>query len=477
MKKAVGNPSSPSRRSLLGAGVGTFALSLLGCGGDIGIAGIGSGGTGSFSSGPIRGFGSILLGDIHYDETGADLFDDAGHVMDASRLRLGMVVEVSGAPVTTTSTGERRAAAHTIAMRSEIKGPVTTIDAGNGRFVVLGQEIRVAPSTVFGGDLVGGLQALEPEQVVEVFGLIQDSGRYTATRVAPGRDQPAHYKLRGIISELDPSAQTLRIAGARISWAGVLPSGGQLAEGGFVRAELATQPDADGAWRALDIRVTAALTATLPGNGDEVELEGHVARVAPAGSTFVLLGMTVAYGSARFENGSASGLAPGVRVEVEGRMSADGTVLVASEVDLTPYDDEFDIEGMVTSVSPANLTFVVHGVTLDYSQARFADGTASDLVLGALVEVEARVAADGVTLMATEIQFDDEQEVELKGPVTAVSHAARTFVIQGVTVDYSQARFEDGVASELAPGVAIEAVGQMSRDGTVLLASEVKLDR
>ena len=72
MIASTSRPSSLSRRHLLAGGISTAVLSLLGCGGG-GVAGVGTGGTGSFASGPIRGFGSIVVGGVHYDEAGAQI--------------------------------------------------------------------------------------------------------------------------------------------------------------------------------------------------------------------------------------------------------------------------------------------------------------------------------------------------------------------------------------------------------------------
>ena len=77
------NASTPtqsllSRRSLLAGAAASVAASLLGCGGGDGLAGVGTGGTGSFSSGPIRGFGSIVVNGVRYDEASAQVVGDAG---------------------------------------------------------------------------------------------------------------------------------------------------------------------------------------------------------------------------------------------------------------------------------------------------------------------------------------------------------------------------------------------------------------
>ena len=66
-------PSLPTfwaRRHLLAGTAAAAALGLLGCGGGGGagisdsLAGVGSGGTGSFAGGPIRGFGCVIINNV-----------------------------------------------------------------------------------------------------------------------------------------------------------------------------------------------------------------------------------------------------------------------------------------------------------------------------------------------------------------------------------------------------------------------------
>ncbi len=60
------------RRTLLLGMVGTM-VQLSGCGGGgSDVAGLSSGGTGSFTSGTISGLGSIIVNGIRYDDTNAN---------------------------------------------------------------------------------------------------------------------------------------------------------------------------------------------------------------------------------------------------------------------------------------------------------------------------------------------------------------------------------------------------------------------
>lgn len=476
-----------TRRRLLGGSVASATLVLMGCGsgsssdqpgilpGD-GSAGIGTGGTGSFSgsfaSGPIRGFGSIIVGSVHYDEAGAQILGDDGQPASAADLRLGMTIDVSGSEVARDAGGRQRARASSIHVRSEIEGPVTAVDIAASTFTVLGQVVRVTASTVFDDDLRGGLAALRVGQVVEVHGLLQGDGRYTATRI-DDEDDTGPWKLRGRVSEHDGRARRLRIGTTTISYADLADDFPDLAEGRYVRVEFDITPDAGGTWNARRLDVFHSAIRTPAAGGVKAEIEGYITSFSGP-TRFAVNGIEVDASGARW---LPAGLGLGVRVEIEGTLGEDG-VLIAREVEIDDDDDEFEIEGSIASVFPGNQTFVVLGVTVDYSGARFSHGTASGLAPGVRVEVEGRLAGDGTTLVASKVEFDDDtdDEYEIEGVITSVSPGSQTFVVAGITVDYAGARFFGGTAAQLQPGIRVEVEGALAGDGRTLVASEVEFD-
>ncbi len=99
------HPNTPhlSRRQAMLALIGTALLPA--CGGGTDVAGVSSGGTGSFTSGTITGLGSVIVNGIRYeyDDTVSVTID--GTPSTAAALQLGMVVRIQGsaitAPVTT----------------------------------------------------------------------------------------------------------------------------------------------------------------------------------------------------------------------------------------------------------------------------------------------------------------------------------------------------------------------------------------
>jgi hypothetical protein len=402
MGSSLQAPSSLSRRSLLAGGTAGLAFTLLGCGGGgISIAGVGTGGTGSFSSGPIRGFGSVLVNDVHYDEATARIVDDAGAALGGADLRLGMVADVSGSDITTTGVGQRRATAVSIHVRSEIEGPVSTIDLVNGTFSVLGQQVRVVASTVFDDDLHGGIASLVPGQIVEVYGILQIAGQYIATRIDDKGPAPTHYKLRGVVSGLDTTARTFFIGATLVSYVDITGAVPGLANGQYARLELETTSDASGAWHALRIDVAGSAIGVPATGSVEVEIEGCITALTSS-ARFQVNGIPV---DANTVATLPWGLSIGQRVEVEGVLSAG--VLIASSVEIEDDDDEFEIDGVVTRVDSGTNHFVVRNVTVDYAGARFEDGTAAQLAPGVKVEVKGRLSGDGTTLVAVLVEFGD----------------------------------------------------------------------
>ena len=370
------------------------ALSLAGCGGgsDGGstVAGVTSGGTGSFSTGSITGFGSIIVGAIRFDDSKAssilDIDDDNTDLR--GQLKLGMVVRVKGKPKIGTS-----ADAETIEVRSELLGPVSRVDATT--LTVLGQTVNVTATTFF-GDGLAGLASLAPNDLVEVHGFVDAvNNAITATRIE--RKTPASvkaFKLQGHVRAL--TSTTFQIGDLVISFAAPidLPGSLVLSNGLLVRVRLETTPGV-GTRKARKIRAVELEVQ----NRDEAEVEGTITAFTSS-SQFSVNGLAVDATGATVP----PGLKPGDRVEVEGTLVKG--VLVAKKVELEDQNDplKFELNGTVSSLTAT--TFVVRGVTVDYSTTKeFSNGTATNLGDAVRVEVKGVVSAGGTRLKATRISF------------------------------------------------------------------------
>lgn len=369
-----------------------------GGGGGGGSGGIDTGGTGSFSAGPISGFGSVIVNGVRFDDSKASFSDDDDDAVSSSSLKLGMMVEIEAGHITPGTTDTLGASTATsINVVSEIKGPVEVVGAGT--LTVLGQAVTVTAGTVLEEGL--SLDAIAVGDVLEVFGFSQAGGQITATRIEKEDAGTSSFKLRGFIANLDGMARTFTIGAARISYAGI-SSPPVLANGSFVRVRLNTTKNAGGLWVATRLETRRAID-----NGDEAEVEGVITAYSGVGTNFELNGLPVNASGAQFEDGSTANLAVGVRVEVEG--SVQNGVLVAKKVEFRDNNErEIELHGTVSSFNPTSKSFQVRGVKVTYTDAtRFDDGTAANLGgVNVNVEVRGQLSADGSTIAAERIKFE-----------------------------------------------------------------------
>lgn len=459
------------RLCLAGALLGGAAV-LSACGGGDSVAGVGTGGTGAFSVGAIRGLGSIVVNGVRYDDSVATITDDSGASGSSEQLQLGVTVEVQGDDIVTPAVGLPTSTARSVTFRSEIKGPISAIDSVAGTLTVLGQSVQVGPSTVFDLNLPNGLSSLSVGGLVEVYGFVDANGVYQATRLE-GEASPSVYKIRGPISDVSTAAKTFRIGLATINYSAINLNAA-LVNGQTVRVELAISPNGQGQWVATRLNSATTLGSAASGKAT-VELEGLVTQINSARS-FVVNGVTV---DASAVSNFPAGVAVGVPVEVKGRL--DNGVLVARKVEVEDDEDrEFEIKGNIAALDTTAQTFQIRGMLIDYSNAIFDNGSASNLSADVRVEIKGQLNASGTVVQATKVEFkglDDRgssDSFEVKGAVEGLNTSTNTFVVRGITVSYSTARFDDGVAADLSNGDVVEVKGTVV--GGVLQATEVDFE-
>ncbi len=397
----------PEWRAAVAAGIAIgSAVLLAACGGGGGDAAPSAGtatpqAATSYSQGVISGFGSVIVGGVHFDDSLAAVRDDDGNSRNRSELKLGMMVEIDAGPVD-------RAAGSAQAMQirwgSEIVGPVGAIDAAASTVQVLGQTVLVTTSTLFDDSLAGGLTALVPGRVVEVHGILDPAnGRVVATRIE-AEDAAAAYRLRGAVANLDTVARTFTINGELISYAG-LPAGlvpPSLGNGQVVRVLLQTTR-VGSAWVATALRGGLRLP-------DAAHREAHVEGVITvftSTASFQVNGLAVDASQASFPDGTA-GIVLGARVEVEGTVS--NGVLVASKVEIqerrTMGHRALELRGELGNLNVGDKTFALRGVTVWYGgTVEFRGGTETALANGRRVEVQGVLSGDRTRLEARRIEF------------------------------------------------------------------------
>jgi hypothetical protein len=382
---------SSGRWALRGLAAWLVVLLVMACGG-----GVGTGGTGAFASGPITGFGSIIVEGVHFDESAARIEgdDDAGR--DRSELRLGTMVEVQS--------GEIRdgvATASQVRIVSALIGSVDSVAAD--ALVVNGQTVRVNAGTVFDDRFAGGIAAITVGRVVEVYGFVSPApAEIVATRIEP-KDGATAFKFRGVVAALNTQARTFDIGNQHFIYAASVSGASDLRDGAFLRVMVGVQRDAQGRW------IVSALGTTGPEGGDRDQAKARgVITSFTSNANFAVGGFTVDASAAQIEGGP---LAAGLQVEVEGRLQAG--VLIASSVDVENSDqpDELELRGTIATIDTAAKVFTISGRSERVSYARndivYDKGTAADLASGRRVRAFGQLSADGTVVDATLIRFDD----------------------------------------------------------------------
>jgi len=431
-KAGLALTASGVRRRLLAASLALATATLLSaCGGGGDVAGVGTGGTGSFSVGTVTGFGSVFVNGVRYEDNGTRLVDDDGTVKvlgsGDNPLKVGMVVEVTGS---VDDSGTVRTATQ-IAYGAEIKGPLTAVDAVAGTFTVFGITVRTTATTVY--DNFGGVAALSTGNVVEVHGQPDTNGRIVATYVEREATSVAafvaddgEYRLRGAVAGLSGSspAYTFTLRGVAIRTDANTDFDGTPVNGASVSVRLNPTPQGDGRYLAERLKRRSA-SYDDASSAAEGEVEGYVSGFAGAASAFRVAGYPVRLASSVvYEDGVATDLKNGIRVEAKGRIN--NGVLVVTKLEFESRDDdddgddddvsggsqEFEFKGTAACVSCAGTSgsFTVKGVTVSYDAGtEFRDGLSRATLDGKMVEVEsvAEVTSTGTTYRATRIEIDD----------------------------------------------------------------------
>ena len=390
-----------------------IAALVAGCGGgsDSGVGGGGTGSPLSFSQGPITGFGSIIVNGVHFDDAPATVVDDDGNTL-ANTQALRLGTVVD---VQGGAIADDAATASAIHVHVDLVGPVTTAyNATTGRLAVLGQPVRVLSTTALDG-FSGGAAAIAVGGTVAVSSLYDTAtGVYVATRIDPAPNAP-RFAIRGTPSAIDTTADTFTIGGVVFSYGNVAPPT-TFAAGDLLRAVLATSRDSHGRW------------------------------------------VVTAFGQAR---------------------------------PTLPDGRRGGVQGVVSSATDAT-HFVVNGVAVDASRATVTP-TGATIGVQARVEVQGTVTA-GV-LVATSVRVDakddgdddddngntggngDQGRFEIDGPVLALDTAHQTLTMRGpTTVNYATATFAGGgMIADLAVGKRIEVRGNLSPDGSQVIATQIKL--
>lgn len=450
-------------------------LSACGGGGSGGATYTGPGVSPSTYSGPITGFGSVVVNGTRFSTVGSTLVDDEGATVDLSKLRLGMTVRVTGSADDALLSGS----AAKLEVVHGTRGVVTavSIDAGSttlGTITVLGQTIKVDGTTAYHGVTgLSGLAALN-SPAVEIYGYLRADGSLLATLVEV--KTITAFSVTGKVSSLNVSANTFQLGSLKVTYS----SGsvvGTLVDGARVKIKAGTGALAGGTLNASSVQVLGAGWALGSTDGGVVIKVKGVVDAAPVGGVLTLSGTQVDVSKAVIEGGGA--IVAGQFIEIKGSWNSASNMLTATKVELegareTRIGGRNELYGVVSSLT--GNTMVVNGVKVDLSSAVFSRGSMTQLSVGSYVEVKGNLVGD--TLKATKVELKSGGDAvgttyEQFG-VVADFASLSNFKLNGITVDASKATVENGSPAAISNGTYLEIKGSQNASG-VFVASKIEV--
>ncbi len=367
-------------------------LLLTSCGGGSNVAsnGVGSGGTGSYTSGPVSGLGSIIVNGVRYDVSRATVQDDEDTVgFGQSSLQLGMLVDVQGSSITAGGSGQTdTATATSVKVTSDFIGKVTSVTTSGATvtsIAVLGRNVQIDSKTVFSAAITAG-------DYVSVYGLVSASG-YTATRIDKLSAAPGFYKASGVVRNLNTSLQQFDLGATSFIYTSA-PAG--LRNGALVRVWwLRPSAPSTGPIFLTKLRMASAAVS----NSNAARFKGLIGELTDQ-KHFVVNGVTVDASALNL-----TGLTEGKRLDIKGKMV--NGVLVATQVNEETQTDidarEVELHGSASAISSSQMT--VRGVVVSYDTLVLRDGPVGD---GQCVEVRGTSFNSSNQLVATEISIESD---------------------------------------------------------------------
>lgn len=343
-------------------------------------------------TGVITGFGSVYVNGVKYETDAAEAEDGGicttsmpmtcsvpvtveGQKGSMDDLDIGMVITLEGHVNEDGTTG---VATH-ISYSDELEGVVSAVNIaadGTGTLTVMGQTVKVSATTTFESkvDAVTAMNLIVSGNIVEVSGYSDGTGTIVATRVEVKKaawEAGDEIEVKGVISELNET-EGPGMSSTKTFMLGMLMVHYFVEDTTTVEHKLAN---------GLYVKVTST--------------EPPVNNMLKASK---------------------------VEIEGDGKKGVDGE-----------EGDEFELEGVVSTVSSAS-EFVLNGqIVLINNDTEFENGSAAAITVDTKLEVEGTLNADG-KLVAEEIEFRHESSIEIQAALQAIDTTAGTITVLGQTV-------------------------------------------
>ncbi|MEB4591013.1 DUF5666 domain-containing protein [Candidatus Thiothrix sp. Deng01] len=341
-------------------------------------------------------------------------------------LALGMLLSACGAGVLQLATGG-------IGGTGISSGSITAF----GSIFVNGVEYDVGQATFTrNGMAAGGQGDYSVGEYVTVKGTVNPDGvTGTATEVTFSSE------LNGTVTGVSTDNVSIQVLGQAVRTNALTVLSGFKQLTGLLAGnvvEVSGVRDAQGVLVASNIRLDQ-------GNyqpGETQELKGSVLQVDALHSTVLIGGLSVDYSGAALIGFPAGAPEAGQYVRVRSVRAVDGARLVASELELQSASHQFaegnrmELEGVITRFVSVN-DFAVNSIpVVANAGTQFEHGSATQLALDALVEVDGQINANGA-IVAEEVSIKESVSSgidELSGNITAINPSAQEFTLAGVAI-------------------------------------------
>lgn len=443
-------------------------LSGCGSGGDGGAGSTTSSATGTaVASGTVTDFGSVYVNGKKFETTGASFIVD-GLSGSQSDLRKGMTVSVIGSV-----TGDQRSAV-SVRQRDAVEGLVQSVAADGLSLVVMGQTVLVDNTTLIDnnipGQSVGNLVA--GTDFVEVNGHIRPNGVIQATFIEKKLAGIVTPEVRGFVRNHNSGAQTFQIGNLTVNYGAALIND-MPNPAGHAWNDLLVEAKGTQFTPGPNVQTQGTLVATkvepenqgVGNNVDEFEVEGFVTQVLGAGSFFIGNTRVQTSANTEFRGGTIDEIIVGAKLSAEGRL-ANG-ILTAKHV---KFHESVRLEGNIASINSGAGTLTLAGlpgITVTVNSQTNGISSLNDLSVGGHVRVRGRL--NGSTgMVATRVeQRSASDDVDLQGPVQAVSNPNLT--ILGVPVNTS------GISEDEFKGLNDQPIGRAAFFNAVKVNTLVKM--
>lgn len=332
-------------QSFLIAVLGVLLL-LSSCGGGGGIAGIDGSGekpqTQVSITGPISGFGSVIVNGVHYNTDNAKIYV-RGELAQEMELNVGDYVLVVGE---INENGE--GVAREVHYQPRVSGLIDWVDIDRNRLAVMGQTIQLVEDTTYSSDIMPrNIEGFKVGQSVTVSGSVDADNVIRATRIQMNRDN-ADFEVLGAIERLSKETFIFYVDDLKVDYSNVPGANFQVREGKVVTVKGSVL--ADGALVATEINFE--LDYRKLHSVDNVELTGFVKNLSGFGEFMIDTLPIKVDQNTQFVGGTWGSLHVNQKVRIEGALAVDDKLL-ATVVELLPSPD-MQVYGTLQSIVPAS---------------------------------------------------------------------------------------------------------------------------